>query len=103
MLNVVSAPRVINRFPMATIRWLGRAAVQVDHVSFLAAAVPLFMATPTSAWASAGASLVPPPIIATGGLCLLVANDAILSSGLLGGEVIDQPPSRWWLSAGCHR
>ena len=31
----------------------------------LAACVPLFIATPTSAWASAGASLVPSPVIAT--------------------------------------
>ena len=31
----------------------------------LAADVPVFIATPTSAWASAGASLVPSPVIAT--------------------------------------
>ena len=31
----------------------------------LAAWVPEFMATPTSAWARAGASLVPSPIMAT--------------------------------------
>jgi hypothetical protein len=31
----------------------------------LAAWVPVFMATATSAWASAGASLVPSPVIAT--------------------------------------
>ena len=31
----------------------------------LAAVVPVFMATPTSAWASAGASLVPSPVMAT--------------------------------------
>ena len=31
----------------------------------LAACVPVFIATPTSAWASAGASLVPSPVIAT--------------------------------------
>ncbi len=30
-----------------------------------AAWVPVFIATPTSAWASAGASLVPSPVIAT--------------------------------------
>ena len=30
-----------------------------------AACVPVFIATPTSAWASAGASLVPSPVIAT--------------------------------------
>jgi hypothetical protein len=31
----------------------------------LAAWVPVFIATATSAWASAGASLVPSPVIAT--------------------------------------
>ena len=31
----------------------------------LAACVPVFIATPTSAWASAGASLVPSPVMAT--------------------------------------
>ena len=31
----------------------------------LAAVVPVFIATPTSAWASAGASFVPSPVIAT--------------------------------------
>ena len=31
----------------------------------LAAVVPVFMATPTSAWANAGASLVPSPVMAT--------------------------------------
>ena len=31
----------------------------------LAALVPAFIATPTSAWASAGASFVPSPVIAT--------------------------------------
>jgi hypothetical protein len=31
----------------------------------LAAIVPVFIARPTSAWASAGASLVPSPVMAT--------------------------------------
>ena len=30
-----------------------------------AACVPVFIATPTSAWASAGASFVPSPVMAT--------------------------------------
>ena len=44
---------------------LGRVGVEVDHVAgSLAATVPVFMATPTSAWAKAGASLVPSPVMA---------------------------------------
>ncbi len=48
----------------------------------LAACVPVFIATPTSAWASAGASLVPSPVIATN-LPLACSRliSAILSSG----------------------
>ena len=45
---------------------LGRIGVEVDHVAGLARRlVPVFMATPTSACASAGASLVPSPHMAT--------------------------------------
>ena len=57
----------------------------------LQADVPLFMASPTSAWASAGASFVPSPVIATRcpSACSRRMN-AILSSGRrLGDEVVD--------------
>ena len=47
-----------------------------------AAEVPVFIATPTSAWASAGASLVPSPVIATSlPPCCSRLISAILSSG----------------------
>ena len=57
----------------------------------LAAGVPVFMATPTSAWASAGASLVPSPVMATS---LPPPCSARISSILrlgrgLGQEVVD--------------
>ena len=57
----------------------------------LAADVPVFIATPTSAWASAGASLVPSPVIATSLPPLLLALDQrhlVLGRGL-GEEVVD--------------
>ena len=47
-----------------------------------AAMVPVFMATPTSAWASAGASLVPSPHIATS---LPLACSSRISSSLASG------------------
>ena len=56
-----------------------------------AACVPVFMATPTSACASAGASFVPSPVIATRfPPCLLAADQRHLVLGRrLGEEVVD--------------
>ena len=57
----------------------------------LAAWVPVFIATATSAWASAGASLVPSPVMATRRPCALDVADQ-LELGLrrgLGQEVVD--------------
>ena len=71
----------------------------------LAAWVPVFMATPRSAWASAGASLVPSPIIATSrppacslrmygqlrlgrGLGDVVVDAGLLGDGLRGQRVV---------------
>ena len=68
MLNVVSAPRVISIcLPVST---TSRSLVGFESRSIMlpasfAAWVPEFIATATSAWASAGASLVPSPVIAT--------------------------------------
>ena len=56
----------------------------------LAADVPVFIATPTSAWASAGASLVPSPVIATSrppSCSLLDQRELVLGRGL-GEEVV---------------
>ena len=68
MENVVSAPRVMSScLPMATtsISLVGLLSRSTMLPASLAAIVPVFMATPTSAWASAGASLVPSPVMAT--------------------------------------
>ena len=68
MENVVSAPRVISScLPISTtsISLVGSLSRSTMLPASLAAWVPEFMATPTSAWARAGASLVPSPIMAT--------------------------------------
>ncbi len=68
MLNVVSAPRVISIcFPISTISmsFVGFESRSTMLPASFAACVPVFMATATSAWASAGASLVPSPVMAT--------------------------------------
>ena len=60
-----------------------------------AAAVPVFIATPTSAWASAGASFVPSPVIATSRppSCSLRIS-AILSSGVASARKSSTPGLR---------
>ena len=60
----------------------------------LAAMVPVFIATPTSAWASAGASLVPSPHMATirPPSCSLRIS-AILSSGVASARTSSTPAS----------
>ena len=66
--NVVSAPRVMSScLPIATMSMslVGSESRSTMFPASLAAEVPVFMATPTSAWASAGASLVPSPVMAT--------------------------------------
>ncbi len=61
----------------------------------LAAWVPVFMATPTSAWASAGASLVPSPVMATS-LPLACSSwmSRILASGVASARKSSTPASR---------
>ena len=66
--KVVSAPRVISIcLPMVTksMSLVGSESRSIRLAASLAALVPECIATPTSAWASAGASLVPSPVIAT--------------------------------------
>ena len=66
--NVVSEPRVISScLPISTISssLVGLLSRSTILPASLAACVPLFIATATSACASAGASLVPSPVIAT--------------------------------------
>src|SRR5580698_6557814 len=65
--NVVNAPRVIsNCLPISTISisFVGSESRSTILAASLAACVPEFIATPTSACASAGASFVPSPVIA---------------------------------------
>ena len=66
--KVVSAPRVISScLPISTmsISLVGSESRSTMLPASFAAAVPVFIATPTSACASAGASLVPSPVMAT--------------------------------------
>ena len=66
--NVVNVPRVMSScLPISTISisLVGSLSRSTILPASLAADVPLFIATPTSACARAGASLVPSPIIAT--------------------------------------
>ena len=68
MEKVVSAPRVISScLPISTISisLVGSLSRSTMLPASRAAMVPVFIATPTSAWASAGASLVPSPHMAT--------------------------------------
>jgi len=65
-----------------------------------AAAVPLFMATPTSAWASAGASFVPSPVIATRRPCACSSRiSCILSSGFASATKSSTPASAAMVAA----
>ena len=66
--NVVKEPRVIRScLPISTtsMSLVGLESRSTMLPASLAAVVPVFMATPTSAWAKAGASLVPSPVMAT--------------------------------------
>src|SRR5437016_2068694 len=66
--KVVKAPRVIsNCLPMATtsMSLVGLLSRSTMLPASLAAIVPVFIASPTSACARAGASFVPSPVIAT--------------------------------------
>ena len=97
MENVVSAPRVIsNCLPISTISMslVGLESRSTMFPASLAAEVPVFIATPTSAWASAGASLVPSPVIATSlpPSCSLLIS-AILSSGVASARKSSTPDS----------
>ncbi len=68
MENVVMEPRVMSSclpIAMTSSSLVGSESRSTMLAASLAADVPLFMAMPTSAWASAGASLVPSPVIAT--------------------------------------
>ena len=97
MLNVVSAPRVIRScFPisMISMSFVGFESRSTMLPASFAACVPVFIATPTSACASAGASFVPSPIIATmrPPVCSLRMS-ASLSSGFASARKSSTPAS----------
>ena len=97
MENVVSEPRVISScLPISTtsISLVGLESRSTMLPASLAAWVPVFIATPTSAWASAGASLVPSPVIAT--MCpprCSLRISASLSSGVASARKSSTPAS----------
>jgi hypothetical protein len=97
MENVVSAPRVINScLPISTmsISFVGLESRSTMLPASFAAWVPVFIATPTSACASAGASFVPSPVIATSlpSRCSRLMS-AILSSGVASARKSSTPAS----------
>ncbi len=95
--KVVSEPRVISScLPISTISssLVGLESRSTMLPASLAAWVPVFMATPTSAWARAGASLVPSPVMATRlpPACSALIR-AILSSGVASARKSSTPAS----------
>ena len=92
--NVVSEPRVMSScLPISTMSmsFVGSESRSTMFPASFAAWVPVFIATPTSACASAGASFVPSPVIATSRLPGLLRLDVghLLLGGGLGDEVVD--------------
>ena len=83
--NVVSAPRVMSScLPISTMSssLVGLESRSTMLPASLAAVVPVFIATPTSAWASAGASFVPSPVMATS---LPPSCSCLMSASLFSG------------------
>ena len=95
--NVVSEPRVIRScLPISTMSMslVGSESRSTMFPASLAAWVPVFIATPTSACASAGASFVPSPVIATRRPpCCSRLISSILSSGVASARKSSTPAS----------
>ena len=92
--NVVIEPRVIRSclpIAMTSSSLVGSESRSTMLAASLAADVPLFIASPTSDWASAGASFVPSPVIATRwpSACSLRMNAILCLGRRLGDEVVD--------------
>ena len=96
--KVVSAPRVISCcFATSTISisFVGFESRSTMLPASLAAWVPVFMATPTSDWASAGASFVPSPVMATSRpLACSSLISSIFRSGVASARKSSTPASR---------
>jgi hypothetical protein len=106
---VVSAPRVISIcLPIST---MAKSLVGLESRSTmlpasLAAWVPVFIATATSAWASAGASLVPSPVMATSRPSLWYLRIMLsFASGVASARKSSTPASAAMAAAvrGCRR
>ena len=95
--NVVSAPRVISIcLPISTtsISLVGFESRSTMLPASFAAWVPVFIATATSAWASAGASLVPSPHIATSRFSAWMSRISFsLASGVASARKSSTPAS----------
>ena len=95
--NVVSEPRVMRScLPTSTTSssLVGLESRSTMLPASLAACVPVFIATPTSACASAGASLVPSPVIATSlPLACSALMRRILASGVASARKSSTPAS----------
>ena len=102
MEKVVSEPRVMSScLPISTtsISLVGLESRSTMLPASLAAVVPVFMATPTSAWARAGASFVPSPVMATS---LPPSCSALMSSILFSGVASarkSSTPASWAMAA----
>ena len=98
MEKVVSTPRVISIcLPISTTSksLVGLESRSTMLPASLAACVPVFIATPTSACASAGASLVPSPVIATSfPLACSSLISRIFASGVACARKSSTPASR---------
>ena len=96
--NVVSAPRVMRScLPISTtsMSFVGFESRSTMLPASFAACVPVFIAMPTSAWASAGASFVPSPVIATRlPFACSARMSASLSSGVASARKSSTPASR---------
>src|SRR5665811_1752773 len=112
MLKVVSAPRVIRSclpMPTISISFVGSLSRSTMLPASRAAMVPVFIATPTSACARAGASLVPSPVIATSLPFALLAADKIhfvfwsrLCEEVIHASFASDGCRREWIVAGNH-
>ena len=95
--NVVSAPRVIKScLPISTISisLVGFESRSTMLPASFAACVPLFITTATSACASAGASLVPSPVIATSLPCAWMSRISLsFASGVTSARKSSTPAS----------
>ncbi len=107
MLKVVSEPRSHQHLFASNVHYLdqlGRVESNPPYCPSFAAQVPEFIATATSACASAGASLVPSPVIAAKRpFRLILTNQCQLGSGVASARKSSTPASAAIAAAVRHR